>query len=312
MNRAWRIYVAGHQGLVGSAVLRALKARGYGDVVTARRAELDLTCQRSVEKFFEAARPDAVILCAAKVGGILANSTRPAEFIRDNLLIQTLVIDAAFRVGVRKLVFLGSSCIYPRLTPQPIVEDALLTGLLEPTNEPYAVAKIAGLKMCQAYRRQYGFDAIVAMPTNLYGENDDFSDQDSHVLAALIARIHQARQSGADHVTVWGSGEPRREFLHADDCGDAIVHLLESYSAAEPINVGCGQDISIAELARLIARIIGFTGRIEFDRSKPDGTPRKLLDVSRLGALGWRPRIPLERGIEAVWRSYASGLRSTR
>ena len=300
-----RVYVAGHRGLVGSAVVRALKRRGYRNVLTASRMELDLTREQAVDRFFDVARPEVVILCAAKVGGILANSTRPAEFIRDNLLIQTLVIDAAFRYEVRKLVFLGSSCIYPRLAPQPIAETSLLSGPLEPTNEPYAIAKIAGLKMCQAYRRQYGFDAIVAMPTNLYGENDDFSERDSHVLAALIARFHEAKQSGADSVKVWGSGEPRREFLHADDCGDAVVHLLEHYSDAEPVNVGCGEDVSIAELARLIARVVGFTGRIEFDRSMPDGTPRKLLDVTRLTALGWRPRVPLALGIEATWRWYA-------
>lgn len=296
--------MAGHTGLVGSAVVRALQRRGYMDVVTVSRNDLDLSDGASVDRFFAAARPEAVMLCAARVGGILANSSKPAEFIRDNLLIQTLVVDAAFRHHVRKLVFLGSSCIYPRLAPQPIREEALLTGPLEPTNEPYAVAKIAGVKMCQAYRQQYGFDAIVAMPTNLYGCHDDFSEHDSHVLAALIARFHAAKIRGVDRVSVWGSGEPRREFLHVEDCAEALVQLLESYSAPEPVNVGCGSDISIAELATLIAEVIGYRGRIEFDRSKPDGTPRKLLDVTRIHALGWRPRIPLREGIAATYEWY--------
>ena len=304
MSRDERVYVAGHRGLVGSAVVRALERAAYTSVLTAPRTELDLRDVYSVDRFFDTARPEVVILCAARVGGILANSMRPAQFIHENLRIQTNVIDAAWRYGVRKLVFLGSSCIYPRLAPQPIAESALLTGPLEATNEAYAIAKIAGLKMCQAYRSQYGFDTIVAMPTNLYGENDNFSDSDSHVLAALLARFHQARSAGLDRVTVWGSGRPRREFLHADDCADAILHLLERYSSPEPVNIGCGEDISIAELAGLIAGIVGYRGQIEFDSSKPDGTPRKLLDVSRLQSLGWRPRITLAAGIESTYRAY--------
>ena len=310
MNEAARIsqnetfYVAGHRGLVGSAVVRALRRRGYEQILTATRSEADLTDRRAVDRFFDIARPDVVVICAARVGGILANSTRPAEFIRDNLLIQTNLIDAAWRFEARKLLFLGSSCIYPRLAAQPIQESALLTGPLEQTNEPYAIAKIAGLKMCQAYRTQYDFDAIVAMPTNLYGDGDNFSDRDSHVLAALIARIHDAKLTGAPSVTVWGTGNPRREFLHSDDCGDALVHLLEHYSDGEPVNVGCGSDVSIRELAELICEIVGYRGTLEFDASKPDGTPRKLLDVSHLRGLGWRPRIPLRSGIEATYSGY--------
>ncbi len=303
------IYVAGHRGLVGSAVVRALRRRGYDQILTATRAEADLTDRRAVDRFFDIARPDVVVICAARVGGILANSTRPADFIRDNLLIQTNLIDAAWRYESRKLLFLGSSCIYPRLAPQPIHESALLTGPLEPTNEPYAIAKIAGLKMCQAYRKQYDFDAIVAMPTNLYGEGDNYSDRDSHVLPALLARIHEAKVTDASSVTVWGTGSPRREFLHSDDCGDALVHLLEHYSDLEPVNIGCGEDVSIRELAELIREVVGYRGALEFDTSKPDGTPRKLLDVSRLRELGWKPRIPLRTGVEATYHAFAKSRR---
>jgi len=256
------------------------------------------------KRFFSATRPDCVFLAAARVGGIYANDSYPGDFIRDNLQLQTNIIDSAYRHGVRKLLFLGSSCVYPKLAPQPLREDYLLSGPLEPTNEWYAVAKIAGIKMCQAYRRQYGFRAICAMPTNLYGPGDNFSLPDSHVLPALIRKFHEARTAGEPQVIVWGSGTPRREFLHVDDLADAALLLMDHYESAELINVGTGEDLSIAELARLVARIVGFEGRIVFDPSKPDGTPRKLLDVSKLRALGWRARIPLEQGIRGTYDWY--------
>jgi GDP-L-fucose synthase len=296
-----RIYVAGHRGLVGSAVVRALEARGHTGLILRTHAELDLTDQSAVRKFFAGERPDAVILAAARVGGIRANDTQPATFIRDNLLIQDNVIDAAYRAGVAKLIFLGSSCIYPKLAPQPIREDSLLTGPLEPTNEWYAVAKIAGIKMCQAYRRQYGFRAISLMPTNLYGPGDNFDLETSHVLPALIRRFHQAKEDGAQSVTIWGTGNPRREFLHVDDLADAVLYLLHAYDDEHIVNVGCGEDLTIRELAGLVMSVVDYRGRLLFDSTKPDGTPRKLLDVSRLRELGWSSRITLRAGIESTY-----------
>ena len=302
ITQASRIYVAGHRGLVGSALVRALTSRGYTNLVLRTHAELDLTDQLAVRRFFGAERPEAVILAAARVGGIHANNSRPATFIRDNLLIQDNVIDASHRSGVAKFVYLGSSCIYPKLSPQPIKEEYLLTGPLEPTNEWYAIAKIAGLKMCQAYRREYGFNAIALMPTNLYGPGDNFDLQNSHVLPALIRRVHEAKVRGEENVTVWGTGTPRREFLHVDDLADAILYLLQSYDAEPMVNIGWGQDVTIRELAEIILSVIGYSGRLIFDASKLDGTPRKLLDVSKLTQLGWQPRISLKEGIE---RTYA-------
>jgi GDP-L-fucose synthase len=297
-----RIYVAGHRGLVGSAIVRALQHQGYGNLVLRTRAELDLTEQAAVRNFFQSERPDAVIMAAARVGGIYANNSHPALFMRDNLLIQDNVIDAAHRSGVGKFVFLGSSCIYPKLAPQPIKEEYLLTGPLEPTNEWYAIAKIAGVKMCQAYRREFGFSAISLMPTNLYGPGDNFDLQNSHVLPGLIRRFHEAKVGGAETVTVWGTGTPRREFLHVDDLADAVLHLLRTYDGEDIVNIGWGEDVTIRELAELVVSATGYNGRLVFDTTKPDGTPRKLLDTSRLTGLGWRPKIPLKAGIE---RTYA-------
>jgi len=296
-----RIFVAGHRGLVGSAITRRLRAAGFHNLLLAERAALDLAERAAVEEFFSRERPEYVLLAAAKVGGILANSNHPAEFIRDNLLIQANVIDAAHRHGSSKLLFLGSSCIYPKHAPQPMPEECLLTGALEPTNESYAIAKIAGLKMCQAYRSQYGFNAIAAMPTNLYGPGDNFSLQNSHVLPALLRKIHEAKESGAQQVEVWGTGAPRREFLHVDDLADACLFLMERYDEALWINVGWGRDETIAELARTICGVVGFEGSLRFDSSKPDGTPRKLLDTRRLTALGWTPRIGLTAGIRSTY-----------
>ena len=296
-----QIYVAGHRGLVGSALVRALEAQGYTRLLLRTHRELDLTDQAAVGEFFQRERPQAVIMAAARVGGIQANNVRPAEFIRDNLLIQDNVIDAAYQAGVAKFVFLGSSCIYPKLAPQPIKEDSLLTGPLEPTNEWYAIAKIAGVKMCQAYRRQYGFNAISLMPTNLYGPGDNFDLQNSHVLPALIRRFHEAKLRGDAALTVWGTGTPRREFLHVDDLADAVIYLLNTYDGEPIVNIGWGEDVTIRELAEVVASVAGFRGRLEFDASKPDGTPRKLLDTSRLTALGWAPKIKLKAGIEATY-----------
>jgi len=295
------IFIAGHGGLVGSAIVRRLRTGGFRNLVLRERRELDLTRQNAVESFFAEARPQYVFFAAAKVGGILANNSYPAEFLQDNLVIQTNIIDAAYRSGARKLLFLGSSCIYPKHAPQPIPEDSLLTGPLEPTNEWYAIAKIAGLKMCQAYRRQYGFNAISAMPTNLYGPGDNFSLQTSHVLPALLRKIHDAKERGLSEVEVWGTGKPRREFLHVDDLADACVFLMQNYDDDGWINVGWGRDETIAELAQTISRVVGFNGALRFDTSKPDGTPRKLLDTSRLAALGWSPRIELEAGIRSTY-----------
>jgi GDP-L-fucose synthase len=295
------VYVAGHRGLVGSAVVRALEAQGYENLILRTRQELDLTEQSAVRAFFNQEHPEAVILAAARVGGIHANDSHPAQFIRDNLLIQDNVIDSAYRAGVEKLVFLGSSCIYPKLAPQPIKEEYLLTGPLEPTNEWYAVAKIAGVKMCQAFRREFGFKAIALMPTNLYGPGDNFDLQSSHVLPALIRRIHEAKLRGDASVSVWGTGTPHREFLHVDDLADAVVYLLRAYDDEPIVNIGWGKDVTIRALAELIVSVVDYKGRLVFDSSKPDGTPRKLLDVSRLAGLGWQPRIPLEQGIESTY-----------
>jgi len=299
-----RIFVAGHRGLVGSAIVRRLERSGAGNLILRTRSELDLRRQGDVVAFFESARPTQVYLAAARVGGIHANDTYPAEFLAENLQIELNVIDAAYRAGVAKLLFLGSSCIYPRLAPQPITEEALLTGPLEPTNEWYAIAKIAGIKLCQAYRKQYGFNAISAMPTNLYGPGDNFDLANSHVLPALIRKFHEAKLAGAPSVTVWGSGTPRREFLHVDDLADAAVHLMANYDGDTALNVGTGEDVTILDLARLVGRVVGFEGEIVLDRSKPDGTPRKLLDVSKLTALGWRAQIPLADGLRETYRWY--------
>ena len=306
MGELARVYVAGHLGLVGSALVRRLAREPLDALLTRTRAELDLTERHAVEQFFAAEKPTQVFLAAARVGGIQANLTYPADFIRQNLLIETHVIDAAFRHGVEKLLFLGSSCIYPRAAPQPIREEALLSGPLEITNQAYALAKIAGIELCRAYRVQHGFDAISAMPTNLYGPGDDFDPGNAHVVPALMRRFAEARAAGAQEVIVWGTGTPRREFLHVDDLADALVFLMRHYSDSAPINVGCGSDLSIAELAELIARVVGFEGRIKFDPSKPDGTPRKLLDISRMRDLGWTARIPLETGLNETWHWYHS------
>ena len=299
------VFVAGHKGLVGSAICRRLSSDGVEPVVTSR-SELDLTDQAAVNDWFSANDIDQVYLAAAKVGGIYANDSYPAEFVHQNLAIQTNVIHAAWKNGVQKLLFLGSSCIYPKLAPQPMAEESLLSGPLEATNEWYAIAKIAGIKMCQAYRKQYGFDAISVMPTNLYGPQDNFDLQNSHVLPALIRKFNEAKQAGAEHVTVWGTGTPRREFLHVDDLADACVFLMQNYSSEEIINVGWGKDISIAELAETVREVVGFEGEIIFDRDKPDGSPRKLLDTSRLTALGWQPTIALAAGIANTCDWYRS------
>jgi GDP-L-fucose synthase len=307
LTPAHRIYVAGHRGLVGSAILRRLQAGGYRNLVTRTHAELDLLDQRAVQAFLDAEKPDAVVLAAAKVGGIVANNTYRAQFIYENLAIQNNVIHGAYTSGVRRLLFLGSSCIYPKLAPQPLKEEHLLTGLLEPTNEPYAIAKIAGIKMCGAYNSQYGTDYIAAMPTNMYGPGDNYDLQNSHVLPALIRKMHEAKVSGAPSVVIWGSGQPRREFLYSDDLADACVFLLENASASaigEFVNVGCGEDVTISELAALAARVVGFTGELVYDRSRPDGTPRKLMDVSRIRATGWAPKVSLEQGIALAYQDF--------
>ncbi len=295
-----RVFVAGHRGMVGQALVRRLALEQF-EVLTAPRETLDLTRQTDVEEWMAAAQPEVVFVAAARVGGIAANDSHPVDFLLQNLNIETNVIAAAHRVGVAKLLFLGSSCIYPRLADQPIREEALLTGPLEPTNEAYAIAKIAGVKLVQAYRRQHGSDFISAMPTNLYGPGDNFDLETSHVLPALLRKAHEAKMAQAETLTVWGSGTPMREFLHVDDCADALVALIKEWSDPMPVNVGCGKDISIGELARLMAATVGFSGEIVFDRSRPDGTPRKLLDVGRLFGLGWRPRIDLEVGLASTY-----------
>jgi GDP-L-fucose synthase len=297
-----RIYVAGHAGLVGSAVTRRLRGGGYTNLLTAERDDLDLRDQGAVNRWFETNRPEYVFLVAGTVGGILANSARPAEFIYDNLMIHATVVHAAYREGVRKLLYLGSSCIYPRECPQPMKEEYLLTGLLEPTNEPYAVAKIAGIKLCQAYRHQYGCDFISAMPTNLYGPNDNFDLTSSHVLPALIRKFHDAKADGRGEVVIWGTGSPRREFLHVDDLADACLFIMEYYDRDLHINVGTGEDLSILELAEMVRDVVFPEAGLTFDTSKPDGTPRKLLDVSRLQGLGWHHRISLRDGIAATYQ----------
>lgn len=304
MEKGAKVYVAGHQGLVGSAILRKLISEGYSNIVTLSFQELDLRDQTAVNEFFKKEQPEYVFLAAAKVGGILANNTYPVDFLRDNLLIQTNVIDAAYRYGSRKLLFLGSSCIYPKFAPQPIKEKYLLTGELEPTNEPYAIAKIAGIKLCQAYNRQYQTNFISVMPTNLYGPGDNFDLETSHVIPALIRKFHEAKIKGKDQVVVWGSGKPFREFLHVDDLADACLFLMHNYNSSEIINIGTGKDLSIAELAYLIKDIVGYDGNIIFDTSKPDGTPRKLLDVSKLFNMGWKPKISLEEGIRSTYSWY--------
>ena len=312
MDTDARIFVAGHRGLVGSAIVRRLERAGYRNLLLRTQAELDLRDPAAVDRFFAAERPSHVFLAAAKVGGIRANDTYPADFLRENLQIQTAVIDAAWRHGTTKLLFLGSSCIYPKLAPQPIREESLLTGPLEPTNEWYAIAKIAGLKLCQAYRRQHGFDAISAMPTNLYGPGDNFNLLDSHVLPALIRRCHEAKVSHAPELVVWGTGTPRREFLHVDDLADALLFLMQRYADESHVNVGWGQDLSIRELAELVARVVGYEGRLAFDATKPDGTPRKLLDVSRLNGLGWSPTVRLEHGVRTTYEWYLENLAAVR
>ncbi|WP_343700834.1 GDP-L-fucose synthase [Chitinophaga sp.] len=297
-----KIYIAGHRGMVGSAIKRRLEKAGFSNFVTRTSAELDLRNQAAVEAFFAQEKPDYVFLAAAKVGGIVANNTYRAEFIYDNLMIQNNVIHQAYVHGVKKLMFLGSSCIYPKLAPQPLKEEYLLTGLLEPTNEPYAIAKIAGIKLCDAYRSQYGADFISVMPTNLYGPNDNYDLQNSHVLPALLRKFHDAKENGDPAVTIWGTGTPLREFLHADDMADACFFLMQQYSEPGPINIGVGKDISIADLARLVQKIVGYEGELQFDTSKPDGTPRKLMDVSKLNGLGWKASIQLEEGIRSVYK----------
>jgi GDP-L-fucose synthase len=301
MEKEAVIYVAGHQGLVGGAIYRHLQAQGFRHLICRSHRELDLRQQQAVADFFAAARPDYVFLAAAKVGGIWANNTYPAEFIYDNLLIQANIIHQAYLTGVKKLLFLGSSCIYPKLCPQPMKEEYLLDGKLEPTNEPYAIAKIAGIKMCQAYNRQYGTRFISVMPTNLYGPGDNFDLQDSHVIPGLMHRLHLAKRQGAAQVTVWGTGTPRREFLYVEDLAAACVFLMEHYDSGEIINIGVGEDIAIKDLARLLAEVVDYRGELVFDASMPDGTPRKLLDVSRLHRLGWRAQTPLRQGLQQTY-----------
>ena len=296
------VFVAGHRGLVGSAIVHHLQQKPGLELLTKTRKELDLRDRQGVEQFLKAAKPEVVVIAAAKVGGIQANYQFPVEFLLENLEIQNTLIAASFLAGVKKLLFLGSSCIYPRLAPQPISEDALLTGPLEVTNEPYALAKIAGIKLCQAYARQYGANFVSVMPTNIYGPNDNFDLENSHVLAALLRKAHEAKVSGKPSIVVWGTGTPRREFLHSEDLADAVAFLIERYDSSEIINVGCGQDVTIRDLAELVCDVVGFTGTLEFDSTRPDGTPRKLLDVSKLTKQGWQAKIPLREGIESTYQ----------
>lgn len=305
MEKNAKIYVAGHRGMVGSAIMRRLEKEGYRNLVARSSQELDLRDQAAVKAFFESEKPDYVFLAAAKVGGIYANNTYKAEFIHDNLVIQSNIIHQSYLNGVKKLAFLGSSCIYPKFAPQPIKEESLLTGALEPTNEPYAIAKIAGIKMCQAYHDQYGCNYISLMPTNLYGPNDNYDLQNAHVLPALIRKFYEAKVEGKPYVEIWGTGSPRREFLHVDDLADAALFLMLNYDSPEIVNVGTGEDLTIRDLALLIKKCIGYTGELKFNSEKPDGTPRKLLDVSRINKLGWKARIDLEEGIRAVSQEYA-------
>jgi len=307
MDRNAKIFIAGHRGLVGSAILRRLQTGGYGNLVTRNRTELDLSDQRAVQQFYAAEKPDYVFIAAAKVGGIHANNTYPADFIYHNLMIECNLIHGAYQHGVKKLLFLGSTCIYPKLAPQPMQEEHLLTGALEPTNEPYAVAKIAGIKMCSAYNRQYGTNFMSVMPTNLYGQNDNYHPQDSHVLPALIRRMHEARARGDKQVMVWGTGNARREFLAGDDMADACVFLMERFDAkdlGEFINIGAGNDMTIREVAGIVAKVVGFTGALVYDTTKPDGAPRKWVDGSRLTALGWKPQVSLEDGLRAAYQDF--------
>lgn len=301
-----RIYVAGHRGLVGSAIIRALEQNGFENLITRTHAELELLDAVAVQEFFAETKPEFVFLAAAKVGGIYANSTYPADFMRENLLLQTNVIHEAWRHGVEKLMFLGSSCIYPKLCPQPIKEEYLLTGELESTNDAYALAKIAGIKTCQSYNQQYGTKFFSVMPTNLYGINDNFHPENSHVLPALIRKFHEAKLSNAETVSIWGNGTARREFLHTDDLAEAVLFLMENYDDSEIINVGCGEDQTIRELAETIQKVVGFNGRLDFDTSYPNGTPQKILDISKINSLGWKPRIPLKEGLKQVYRWYAA------
>jgi len=302
MNKEGKVYVAGHRGMVGSALVRKLKAADFNNIITRTSAELNLTNQQAVADFFAAEKPDYVILAAAKVGGILANNTYRGQFIYENMMIQNNVIHQSYLNGVKKLLFLGSSCIYPKMAPQPLKEDYLLTGTLEATNEPYAIAKIAGIKMCEAYRSQYGCNFISAMPTNLYGPNDNYDLNNSHVLPALIRKFHTAKVNGASEVEIWGSGTPRREFLHVDDLADACYYLLQNYDGEQLVNVGSGVDVTILELANLVKEIVGFSGEIKLDATKPDGTPRKLMDVSKLEKVGWKYKISLQEGIASVYK----------
>ncbi|MCM3670893.1 GDP-L-fucose synthase [Mesobacillus maritimus] len=302
MKRDSKIYVAGHRGLVGSAIVRKLEEQGYTNLVYRTSKELDLRDKGAVDTFFAEEKPEFVFLAAAKVGGIVANNEYPADFIRDNLLIQTNIIDAAYRNNVTKLLFLGSTCIYPKMAPQPLKEEYLLTGELEPTNEPYAIAKIAGIKMCDSYNRQYGTQYISVMPTNLYGENDNFDLHTSHVLPALIRKFHEAKENSAPFVEVWGTGSPKREFLYSDDLADACVYLMDTYSGNEIVNIGVGEDITIRELAEKVKETVGYTGNIQFDTTKPDGTPRKLVDVTRLNSLGWKASTSLDEGLKKAYQ----------
>ncbi|MDQ0226808.1 GDP-L-fucose synthase family protein [Metabacillus niabensis] len=308
MNKESKIYVAGHRGLVGSAIVRRLKEQGYTNLILRTSKEVDLRDKEQVDNFFETEKPEYVFLAAAKVGGIVANNEYPADFIRDNLLIQTNVIDAAYRNNIEKLLFLGSTCIYPKLAPQPLKEDYLLTGELEPTNEPYAIAKIAGIKMCQSYNRQYGTKYISVMPTNLYGPNDNFDLHTSHVLPALIRKFHEAKEMNVPHVEVWGTGSPKREFLYSDDLADACVYLMNNYVGNEIVNIGVGEDISIKELAQKVKAVVGYEGDIQFDTSKPDGTPRKLVDVTKLNSLGWKASTNLEDGLEKAYQWFLDNI----
>jgi GDP-L-fucose synthase len=301
MKNDSKIYVAGHRGLVGSAIVRMLNEKGYTNIVYRTSKELDLRDKFAVDSFFAEEKPEFVFLAAAKVGGIVANNEYPADFIRDNLLIQTNIIDAAYRNIVEKLLFLGSTCIYPKMAPQPLKEEYLLTGLLEPTNEPYAIAKIAGIKMCESYNRQYGTEYISVMPTNLYGENDNFDLHTSHVLPALIRKFHEAKENNSEFVEVWGTGTPKREFLYADDLADACIYLMNQYVGNEIVNIGVGEDISIKDLAETLKEVVGFTGEIKFDTTKPDGTPRKLVDVTKLNSLGWKATTSLNEGLKKAY-----------
>ncbi|MFE3890695.1 GDP-L-fucose synthase family protein [Priestia sp. YIM B13446] len=302
MNKNSKIYVAGHRGLVGSAIVRKLQEKGYSNLVYRTSAELDLRDKSQVDAFFAEEKPEFVFLAAAKVGGIVANNTYPAEFIHDNLLIQSNIIDAAYRNNVEKLLFLGSTCIYPKLAPQPLKEEYLLTGALEPTNEPYAIAKIAGIKMCESYNRQYGTKYISAMPTNLYGPNDNFDLHTSHVLPALLRKFHEAKESNSPFVEMWGTGTPKREFLYSDDLADACVFLMNTYEGNEIVNIGVGEDITIKELGEKVKAVVGYEGEIQFDTSKPDGTPRKLVDVTKLNGLGWKAETVLEDGLQKAYQ----------